>query len=176
MAEERHESRGSHQRPTSLGVLAFAVVLACVLWIVLVSSSINVDEIIVGAVSVVLTIIFVYLAWRSMGMRLQLRGTDLAQAWRIPWYIVSGIVEITWVLVKDLVGIDPAKNLFRVCGFDSSTHDAVRIGRTVLAVAYTTTAPNFIVVGIDPAQSRMLFHQVSASSVPLMTRNLGAKG
>jgi hypothetical protein len=40
---------------------------------------------------------------------------------------------------------------------------------------YTTTAPNFIVIGIDPDLSRMLFHQIERSSVPKMTRELGAQ-
>lgn len=176
MADGRHESRGSHQQPTAAGTLVFASLMAFVLWVVFVSSSINIDEMIVGAASVVLTMIFVYSAWRSMGMRLQLRWVDVVQAWRLPWYIATDVITITWVLVKDLLRIEPAKNLFRVCGFDSSRHDPVRIARTVLAVAYSTTAPNSIVIGIDPAQSRMLFHQLAESGMSTMARNLGAKG
>jgi hypothetical protein len=36
-------------------------------------------------------------------------------------------------------------------------------------------APNFIVIGIDFHQSRMLFHQLRRSSVPKMTKSLGAQ-
>jgi hypothetical protein len=44
-----------------------------------------------------------------------------------------------------------------------------------LATIYTTVAPNFIVIGIDPELSRMLFHQLERSSVPKMTGALGAQ-
>lgn len=110
-----------------------------------------------------------------MNVHLEFRLRDLIQAWRIPWYVVTGVGEITWILIKDMFRISPAENLFRVCGFDSSKQDPVRMARTVLAIAYTTMAPNFIVLGVDIAQSRMLFHQIAASKVPRMTARLGAK-
>jgi hypothetical protein len=36
-------------------------------------------------------------------------------------------------------------------------------------------APNFIIIGIDAAQSRMIFHQLERSEVPRMTKELGAQ-
>ncbi|RXH53979.1 hypothetical protein GRAN_4948 [Granulicella sibirica] len=35
-----------------------------------------------------------------------------------------------------------------------------------MAIAYTTASPNIIVIGIDPAQSRMLFHQIKDGKNP----------
>lgn len=156
-------------------LLGGAVVLAPILWVAFVAST-GVHELLVGMVACAATVVFSLVVGRSTGIALVLRPGDLAQAWRIPWYLVSGVCEITVVLLKDVVGLAPAKNLYRVCGFDSSRHDPVRAARSVMAVAYTTTAPNFIVVDIDPDQSRMLFHQVDRSSVPRMAKALGARG
>jgi hypothetical protein len=44
----------------------------------------------------------------------------------------------------------------------------------VLAVAYTTMSPNFIVLGINTKEKGLVFHQIERSGVPKMTKNLGA--
>ena len=155
-------------------LLVLTILLAPALWMLFVSSS-NPHEMVVGVFASIATVIFTVFVCHSSSSSLTFRPRDVAQAWRIPWYILSGVWDITQVLFKDLLRLSPAENLYRVCGFDSSKHDPVRIARTVLAVSYTTTAPNFIVVGVDESQSRMLFHQISPSSVPKMTKALGAK-
>jgi multisubunit Na+/H+ antiporter MnhE subunit len=156
------------------GLLAGSLMLAFALWIIFVAST-NPHELLVGFLVCAITVLSTVVVARSTAPRLEFRVRDLAQCWRIPWYVLSGVFDITLVLFKDLPHIAPAKNLFRVCGFDSSTHDPLRIARTALAVVYTTTAPNFIVVDVDPSQSRMLFHQIEESSVPKMTKALGAR-
>ena len=133
-------------------------------------------ELIVGAGASLATVLFSFFVCRLSGQTLVLRPKDLLQMWRMPWYIISGVYEIAIIACKDLVGASKTKSLYRVCGFDTSKHDGLRQARTVLAVAYTTAAPNFIVVGVDAAQSRMLFHQLERSTVPKMTQTLGAKG
>jgi hypothetical protein len=162
---------GSSRHPA---LFALSILLASALWVALVATT-NPHEMFVGLWASAATVFFTLVICRSGGIPVKLRLRDLAQCWRIPWYVLSGVWEITMVLLKDLLRLAPAKNLYRVCGFDSSTRDPLRIARTVLAVAYTTTAPNFIVVDVDPSQSRMLFHQIERSSVPIMTRKLGAK-
>jgi hypothetical protein len=133
-------------------------------------------EMLVGAGCVVATVWFSRVVSRSSGIHLEFQLSDVAQAGRIPWYVAKDLLQLSVVLVKDVLQIEPAQNLYRVCGFDSSKHDPVRMARDVLAIVYTTTSPNLIVVGIDIAQSRMLFHQLSRSEVPGMTKALGAKG
>lgn len=159
------------RHPVLFGVMAVSSPL---LWITLVAT-LKVHEILVGLVCAVGTTVFTFSVCHLSNTNLELRIRDIVQAWRIPWYIVSGVFEITLVLFKDLFGVAPARSLYRVCGFDTSAHDPVREARTVLAIAYTTTAPNFIVIGVDAAQSRMLFHQIESSTVPKMTKALGAK-
>lgn len=152
-----------------------SVSLAAALWICFVGTM-NRHELLVGVVASLATLGFTQVVCTTSRTRLELRPIDLAQCWRIPWYILSGVGDICWVLMKDILRVSPAKTLYRVCGFDSSRHDPLRAARTVLAVSYTTTAPNFIVLDVDVTQSRMLFHQIERSGVPKMTKALGAKG
>jgi len=149
-------------------------VLAPALWIAFVASF-NPHELFCGAIASSLTVVFLVFVCRSSSEELTLYPRDLIQLWRIPWYIAVDLYGITLVAVRDLLNIERAPSLYRVCGFDTSTQDPVRKARTVLAIAYTTASPNMIVIGIDPAQSRMLFHQIKSSKVPEMTKALGAK-
>ena len=88
---------------------------------------------------------------------------DLAACWRVPWYLVTGSWEIVVILVKDLFSVAKAGSFYRVSGFKTSKDDPLLVARRVLAIVYTTTAPNFIVIGIDYTKSRMLFHQLERS-------------
>ena len=84
------------------------------------------------------------------------------------------MAEITLALLRDLAG-QRAESIFRVCGFKTAKSDPRLVTRRALATAYTSVAPNFIVIGVDWHQSRMLFHQIQRSTVPLMTKELGAE-
>jgi multisubunit Na+/H+ antiporter MnhE subunit len=132
-------------------------------------------ELLIGLFACTVTTSFTWHIAESTGKTVALRIRDILQGWRIPWYIVTAAYEIMAVLAKDLTGIERARDLYRVCGFQSGTHDPLRIARAALAVAYTSATPGSIVIGIDPAQSRMLFHQLKRSGIPKMTRELGAR-
>ena len=133
------------------------------------------DEMIVGGISVAAALWFWWRVMGASGLKMRFVLRDVVACWRVPWYVVSGVWEITVVMVKDLVGAKKAGSLYRVCGFETSKDEPLKVARRALATGYTTLAPNFIVIGIDYAQSRMLFHQLERSSVPLMTQELGAK-
>ncbi len=155
-------------------LFALSVILTPALWIVFVGSS-NLHELIVGTVASLATVDFITFVCHSSNEELTLRPRDLIQLWRIPWYIAVDVYVVTLVAVRDLLHLQPAQSLYRVCGFDTSVHDPVRQARSVMAIAYTTASPNIIVIGIDPTQSRMLFHQIKSGKVPEMTKALGAK-
>ncbi len=104
------------------------------------------------------------------------RLRDVAQVVFVPWLFLQGTYEILLVSVRDLLGGKKAESDFRLAEFDSGdTQDPHDTGRRVLAVGYTTMAPNFIVLGINSRERRMLFHQIEKSPVPRMTKNLGAE-
>jgi hypothetical protein len=151
-----------HRGPKHPFVVVTTVVTIAAAWILFVATT-NQHEFLVGLVAASATIVFTLFVCHSSATNLRLRPRDVIQLCRIPWYVLSGAYEIMLVLVKDVLHLRAAESLYRVCGFDSSTHDPVRVSRNVLAVAYTTAAPNFIVIGVDPALSRMLFHQIETS-------------
>lgn len=172
MAHSRHpHARGLFDRTGSL--LTVTAVLLAISWIVLVGS-VHLHEMLVGAVVVALSTAFCALIYRSETLPFDLRWRDVAQCWRIPWYIVSGSAEIVWLLAKDLAG-KRADSLYRVSGFRTGMRNPIDVERTALAIAFTTTAPNFIIIGIDPHQNHMLFHQIQRSDIPKMTKALGAQ-
>ncbi len=103
-------------------------------------------------------------------------AADLLALWRLPWYLVSGTWEVLVVAAKDLVGSERAESVFRVAPFDAgATKDPRKTARRALAAIYTTIAPNFIVLGVNPSDHKLLFHQIKRSSVPKMTEQLGAE-
>lgn len=172
MSAAAHSGRGRELRHPV--ILAVSIVAAPLLWMLFVASF-AIHEMLVGIVASAATVVFSLFIARESNTDLILTFRDLAQCWRIPWYILSGVFEITLVLLKDLLHIAPAGSFYRVCGFDTSTHDPLRMSRTILAMGYTTASPNCIVLGVDPAQSRMLFYQIARSKVSKMTKALGAR-
>ena len=161
-------------RALSAKVLAVSVVIMAAEWILLVAG-LKRDEMIVGAISVFASALFLQLVYRAAPQRLDIRLKDLAACWRIPWYILTGSWEIIVILFKDLLGVKRAGSFYRVSGFKTGKYDPLLAARRVLAIAFTTTAPNFIIIGIDYEQSRMLFHHLERSSVPRMTQELGGQ-
>ncbi|HZC44725.1 MAG TPA: hypothetical protein VE195_11150, partial [Acidobacteriaceae bacterium] len=155
----------------------FVVLLAAVLmiaeWILLVAGT-RLDEMIVGAASVLASGAFLFVAHRTSALHTDFRLSDIAKGWRIPWYVVTDLFVITMVLFKDLFGIEKAKSIFRVCGFKTGKRDPVLVARRVLAIAYTSASPNTIVLGIDYTCSRMLFHQLKRTPLLKMTNDLGS--
>jgi hypothetical protein len=167
----KHQTSGL--RTISAGALTLSVFVMAAEWILLVAGTKR-DEMIVGALSVLAAALFLQFVYRAEDQKLDIRLKDLAACWRIPWYILSGSWEIVVILVKDLLSIKRASSFYRVSGFKTAKYDPLLTARRVLATAFTTAAPNFIIIGVDYEQSRMLFHQLERSSVPKMTQALGA--
>jgi hypothetical protein len=168
--------RASETSSSKPNLVGWAVVLlsGAVCWVLFVGG-LHRNEMLVGGLVLVFTIAFLLQVRRIETVHTEFRLADLIQAWRIPWYVLSGVYEIVAILIKDLLHIKPAASFYRVSGFKTSKSDPLQIVRRVLATFYTTMAPNFIVIGIDVSQSRMLFHQLQRSSVPRMTKALGAQ-
>lgn len=139
------------------------------------TASHKLHEMLVGLIATALTAAFFANVLRTETLNLELRARDLAQCWRLPKEILHDCWVLTVVLWKDLFGGQPAGSFYRACGFKTSRRDPLLIGRTALAVAYTTMSPNMLVIGVDPDQSLMLFHQLQRDKVSEMTRQLGAQ-
>src|SRR2546422_509849 len=68
----------------------------------------------------------------------------LLQMWRLPIYAVTGTGEIFAVLFRQLLGGKPAASLILAVPFDIGGDDDESAARRALAIAYTTSTPNFI--------------------------------
>ncbi len=167
-------AKPNHDEGRQVLLLIVAVVLLAALWLGM-TASLEWQELLLGCASVALTATFLVVVYCEELQRYDLRAADVLSLWRAPWYIVSSSWEIVAVLFYDLSGVERAPSLYRVCGFRTSKADPLLVTRRALAIAYTSLAPNFIVIGIDYAQSRMLFHQIRSSKVPRMTKQLGAQ-
>lgn len=98
----------------------------------------------------------------------------LVQVARFPWYAVTGTGEILAVLARQLARRRPAASLLLSVPFEVGRDPDDEV-RRALAVAFTSATPNFLVLGVDRARGRLVYHQVARSPVPRMTERLGAR-
>lgn len=100
---------------------------------------------------------------------------SFAQARRLPLYVVQGSWELIQALIKQSFNPKGAESLLRSVDFDMGANDALNRTRRALAIGYTCSTPNFVVLGLDGKSELLVFHQVKSSEVIRMTKNLGAR-
>jgi multisubunit Na+/H+ antiporter MnhE subunit len=143
-------------------------------WVLLVAG-LKPHELLVGGLAVTASALFFWRMLRISSERLDFRVRDLLTAWRLPWMMACDAWTITVVLLQDLFGIRRAGSFYRVKGFHTALRDPVLVARRVLVTMYTTSTPNSVVIGVDPAQSRMLVHQLKRAPTSELERELGAR-
>jgi multisubunit Na+/H+ antiporter MnhE subunit len=151
-----------------------SVVIMAAEWVLLVAGFKR-DEMIVGTLAVILAAVFLFRTLQVASERLDFRIRDILTLWRLPGMMISDAWTVTIVLLRDLAGIEPAGSFYRVSGFRTAIHDPLLVARRVLATVYTTSTPNSIVIGTDPATSRMLIHQLRRAPTSQLQRDLGAQ-
>ena len=101
---------------------------------------------------------------------------DVWQILYVPWLIFQETYAILLVGMRDLFGGRKAVSAFRLLRFEAGkAGDPRSTGRRVLAVTYSTMAPNFIVMGINVRDGYLLFHQIQRGGIPKLLKNLGAR-
>lgn len=163
------------EKSRSHSVLAWVVqaVVALGLWFLFVANF-TLHELLVGAVVAAIGATLSEVVRRRGVAWFDARGRDLAQVFRVPKYLVTGTWEILTVLFAQLFLGERAKSMLLAVSFDPGGDDAESVARRALAVAYTSATPNFVVLGVDREHGRLIFHQIKRSSVPEMTKRLGA--
>ncbi len=145
-------------------------------WILLVAGTRR-DEMIAGALCIVPAGLFLYVAWASSTLRIQLKWRDMLTGWRLPAEVIRDQVTITLVLLADILHLKPISARFRAAPFHCSDHCSEdtpeATGHRVIATAYATTTPNTIVIGIDENQNQMLLHEMRPGQVSTVARILG---
>ena len=161
-----------HRRSFVLSGLFLISVVAS--WILCVGGTRR-DEMLVGLGVLFLTSAFVYQVWRIETLHIAFHMSDVIQGWRVPGYVLRDTCVITLVLLRDLIGEDSANSLYRVSELKTVKPNPRQAARQVLITLYTTMSPNSIVIGIDPTQDRILFHQLQRSSITKMDMALGVR-
>jgi len=161
-----------HKRSFALSGLFLISVIAS--WILFVGGTRR-DEMLVGLGILFLTAAFVYQVWRIETLHIAFHMSDVIQGWRVPGYVLRDTCVITLVLLRDLIGAASANSLYRVSELKTVKPNPRQAARQVLITLYTTMSPNSIVIGIDPTQDRILFHQLQRSGITKMDMALGVK-
>ncbi len=151
--------------------LVLTVALA-VFWIACVAT-VRAHELLVGAGAVLLSVASSLFVVRTLPLRFRPSVREIAQIWHIPSTVVIDLFQITLILARDFAA-QTAPSLFRSAPWGPVRNNGEDTAKRALAITYTTVSPNCIVVGIDCKRGQILFHQLKATSVPTLTRNLGA--
>lgn len=110
-------------------------------------------------------------AWREMKVPFVPSFQQLLTAWRLGWYVLTGTWEMVVILSRTLAGTKRPGSHFRAAKFPLAP-GAKGAAQKILATAYMTSAPNFIVIGADGKW--LLFHQIEPSGVPRLIKDLEA--
>jgi multisubunit Na+/H+ antiporter MnhE subunit len=154
---------------------AVSLPLFYLLWIIF-TGTFALHELLTGIVATLLATTGIAIISIQQPTRFSPRLADLLSAWRLPWYLVSGTLEIIVVAAKDVMGTKRAQSLFRIVPFDAGKNEGPRAAaRRVLAVVYTTATPTSIVLGVNASNNKLLFHEINRTSISKMTKQLGAQ-
>lgn len=158
----------------SAGWLLLQFAAAYALWFLFVGE-LTVDEALFGLVGAGVT---AFASQAVMGRHLaplRARWRDVLQIWRLPRYLLSGSWLILAVLARQVLLGQPAGSLLLEVPFDPGGDDDESAVRRALAIIYSCSTPNFVVLGVDRQRGRLIYHQLRRAPVPAMTVRLGAR-
>jgi multisubunit Na+/H+ antiporter MnhE subunit len=161
-------------RTGAAGLWLATFVFALCSWFVLVGK-LGWDELIVAVVCAAIAASAGQLVWSQNAAAFRDHTGKFLQMWRLPKYMITGSWEIFSVLLRQLFGGKPAESLVLGVRYDPVSDDPSDAALRALAIAYTTSTPNFVVIGIDRPRRRLIFHQIKRSPVLPVTLKLGAR-
>ncbi|MFL5798119.1 MAG: Na+/H+ antiporter subunit E [Actinomycetota bacterium] len=169
----RRRPRARLRRSTSRFVVWLAWAVGCMALWMLLTSTVDRPELIVGAgVSVIAASIVEAVRDReAFGFRPRLRWVRLAVG--IPRRIVSDTVSLTGVLIRHATGRRRVRGVFVAVPFPHGPEgDPEAAARRALATVGISVSPNTYVVGFDAGRDEVLAHQL-APDVEGLERSLG---
>lgn len=97
----------------------------------------------------------------------------------IPKYVLLGTSEALKAMVLQMSRSNQTLSFLQFVPFEVGSGDFSSQIRMALAIIYTTSTPNFVILGIDyklgETEGKLIYHQLLKTSVPKMTQKLGAK-
>lgn len=162
MTAARHNSRY---------VLILPLCYLC--WLVF-TGTFAVHELLIGVLSALLASTGMFVIDKCYPAHFSPELGELLTLWRIPGQVISGTRKIVSLMAKDFLGIRRAQSVFSVAPFAAGRKDDPHASaRRVLAVAYSTVSPDIIVMGVNTADNKLLFHQLENGPVPKLIQELG---
>ena len=171
MAPQPHKSKGWHRVTVQSTMISAALMFA--FWVLLVGG-VHRDEMIVGCVGVIAASAMLWLVARVDDVRFLFTSRDVLTGVLVPWHIVKDVSLVIGLLLRDMFLGVPPRSVFGVCEFKTSKSNPQDSARRVLVTAYSSAAPNTIILGVDYTQSRILFHQLQSSEPDETMIELGA--
>jgi multisubunit Na+/H+ antiporter MnhE subunit len=154
------------------------IVVLTALWFgawLLLTATLAPAELVVGAICALVSGAASEVAW---GAHLTAFGADrrlLPAVLRLPPLLVTDSARIFAVLFLHLFTRRKAGSCLRVVAFDPGDPDDPKAAaRRALAIGLFTMTPNSIAIGIDHDKRQLLYHQLAATDVPRLLRDLGA--
>jgi multisubunit Na+/H+ antiporter MnhE subunit len=132
-------------------------------------------ELLAGSVAAALAATGSTVAWSTDLARFGAHLSWIAQAWRLPWYMITDTCEVFGVLLRHLFTRHKAESLLRAVPFEACGPSDDEAALRALAITYNTITPGWVVVDIDRENRVMLYHVLKEGEVREMTRKLGAK-
>ena len=161
-------------RTGAAGLWLATFVLALAAWFVFVGK-LGWDELLAAIGAAAVAASASQLVWAQNAAAFRDHTGRFLQAWRLPKYMITGSWEIFSVLFRQLFRGKPAESLVLAVAYDPVSDDPSDAALRALAIAYTTSTPNFVVLGIDRPRRRLVFHQIKRSPVLQVTIELGAR-
>jgi multisubunit Na+/H+ antiporter MnhE subunit len=155
-------------------LVAGAFVLAFATWFLLVGR-LGADEVWAAIPASLLAALATWVVLEQHVVGFSDRAGYLLEAWRLPGYMITGTFEIFGVLLRQLFGGKPADSLLLAVRYEALGDDPGDAAKRALAIAYTTSTPNFIVLGIDKERGTLVFHQIERGPVLEVVKRLGAR-
>jgi len=103
------------------------------------------------------------------------RLADLAQIWRVPWYLLKDTGLILKAMAMQLFTGDGAPSIVLAVPYADVGDDDASAAKRALVVVYTCFTPSSVALGIVREQRLLLIHQILPAPVTQAMINLGAR-
>ena len=136
--------------------------VACMLLWLLLTSTIDPAEVLVGAGAAVLGATAAAVVRRKGGSRIQVRLRWFRTAWLVPLRIATETWDVFAVLVAHATGRRRVRGTLQAVPFRHGGESPRQDARRAIATTGISMVPNTFVIGIDARRDEMLVHQLRA--------------